>query len=231
MTNNKKILIVDDEASVRQLVSSYLKKEGYQVSEASDGDAAIDKARREHPDLVVLDLMLPGTGGLEVCRVLRAESDVFVLMLTARTEETDKLVGLGLGADDYLTKPFSPRELVARVKAILRRAGAGPAPPEKTLQAGPILIDHNRHIAAINGRELDLTAREFEILETLAARPGMVFTRERLLEQIWGYSYFGDPRVVDVHVAKLRKKVEDDPGSPRFIKTIRGVGYKLETGE
>lgn len=229
MTTRNKILVVEDEASVRKLVTSYLKKDGYEVIEADDGDKAIKTARREHPDLIVLDIMLPGIDGLEVCRVLRAESDVFVLMLTARTEETDKLVGLGIGADDYLTKPFSPRELVARVKAILRRART--EPEGEKLRAGPVLIDRGRHTASVGGRDLDLTAREFEILETLAARPAMVFTREQLLQQVWGYNYFGDPRVVDVHMAKLRKKVESDPAHPRLIKTVRGVGYKLEVKE
>lgn len=222
--------MVDDEASVRRLVTSYLKKEGYTVLEAADGATALAMARKEHPDMLVLDLMLPEVDGLEVCRILRAESDVFVLMLTAKTEETDKLVGLGLGADDYLTKPFSPRELVARVKAILRRA----QPKEERrglLHAGNLEVDMDRHIARAGGRDLDLTAREFEILAALMARPGMVFTRENLLEQVWGYSYFGDARVVDVHVAKLRKKIENDPSRPCFIKTVRGVGYKLEPCE
>ena len=222
--------MVDDEASVRRLVTSYLKKEGYTVLEAADGATALAMARKEHPDMLVLDLMLPEVDGLEVCRILRAESDVFVLMLTAKTEETDKLVGLGLGADDYLTKPFSPRELVARVKAILRRA----QPKEERrglLHAGNLEVDLDRHIARAGGRDLDLTAREFEILAALMARPGMVFTRENLLEQVWGYSYFGDARVVDVHVAKLRKKIENDPSRPCFIKTVRGVGYKLEPCE
>ena len=232
MSVARKILVVDDEASVRQLVNSYLKREGYQVLEAADGVTALKLARTEHPDLVVLDLMIPGMDGLEVCRILRSESDIFVIMLTARTEETDKLLGLGLGADDYLIKPFSPRELVARVKAILRRGqSAAAAPGRAVLRAGDIEIDPSRYVATVAGRKLELTAREFEILSQLAARPGMVFTREKLLEQVWGYNFFGDPRVVDVHVAKLRKKVEKDPAQPQYIKTVRGVGYKLETGE
>ena len=225
-TSEKKILVVDDEASVRRLISSYLNKEGYQVIEAADGDTALKLARREKPVLVVLDVMLPGIDGLEVCRILRSESDAYVLMLTARAEETDKLVGLGVGADDYLTKPFSPRELVARVRAILRRGkpvGAAAA----VARVGPMVIDPDRHTVTVDGKHLDLTAKEFEILNTLAARPGMVFTREQLLEQVWGYSYFGDPRVVDVHMAKLRKKIEENPQNPRYLKTVRGVGYKL----
>jgi len=223
------ILVVDDEASVRKLVVSYLKKEGFRVAEAADGHAAISTARKDHPDLIVLDLMIPGIDGIEVVRTLRAESDVFIIILSARTEETDKLVGLGIGADDYLTKPFSPRELVARIKAILRRGKD--AAPEEVVKAGDIVIDRGRHQATVAGRALDLTPREFEILDTLVARPGMVFTRDKLLEQIWGYNYFGDARVVDVHIAKLRKKLAKDAGGEYYIRTVRGIGYKLETGK
>ena len=222
---------MDDEASVRKLVISYLSREGYELREATDGPKALELARSWRPDLVVLDVMIPEIDGLDVCRILRSESDVFVLMLTARAEETDKLLGLGLGADDYLTKPFSPRELVARVKAILRRGQEQKAAREEVLHTGEFEIDSSRHEALVSGRKLDLTAREFEILRQLAARPGMVFTREKLLEMVWGYNYYGDPRVVDVHVAKLRKKVEKDPARPQYLKTVRGVGYKLETGK
>lgn len=251
--NQIKILVVDDEASVRKLVRSYLEREGFQVTEAADGKRAIDLASSEQPSLVVLDLMLPGVDGLEVCRSICGKTDASgapapaVLMLTARAEEADKLVGLGMGADDYLTKPFSPRELVARVKAILRRstgvagtetrASSGPAAPgaggvaeSVMIKAGPIEIDPARHEASIDSRRLDLTAREFEILEALAAEPGIVFSRERLLERVWGINYYGDPRVVDVHVAKLRKKLEPDASEPRYLITVRGVGYKLESG-
>ena len=225
--SGKKILVVDDEASVRKLVRSYLEREGFSVSEAADGVAALKLARRQQPALVVLDLMLPEIDGLEVCRILRGESDTFVLMLTAKTEEADKLVGLGLGADDYLTKPFSPRELVARVKAILRRSAA-PETAAVPLSAGPLTLDESRREVTVHRRRVELTAREFDILAHLLKRPGMVFTREHLLEQVWGYDFYGDPRVVDVHVAKLRKKIEDEPTNPRFIKTVRGIGYKLE---
>lgn len=248
--NDTKILVVDDEASVRKLVRSYLEKEGFQVVEAADGQRAIELAHSEQPALMVLDLMLPGVDGLEVCRSVCGETDASgnpspaVIMLTARAEEADKLVGLGMGADDYLTKPFSPRELVARVKAILRRsaapaAGTGAADAAAavqadgtsgtaTIKAGSIEIDPARHEAYIDGRRLDLTAREFEILEVLATDPGIVFSRERLLERIWGLNYYGDPRVVDVHMAKLRKKLEPDASEPRYLVTVRGVGYKLE---
>ncbi|MHB9111391.1 MAG: response regulator [Thermoleophilia bacterium] len=226
-----KILVVDDEASVRNLVRSYLVREGYDVIEAENGADALKQARTGHPDLLVLDLMIPEVDGLEVCRILRSEMDVFILMLTARTEETDKLLGLGLGADDYLTKPFSPRELVARVKAILRRRQGENATAARMVRAGPIEIDPSRHEVMVSGRVLDLTAREFEILSQLASHPGMVFTREKLLELVWGDDFYGDSRVIDVHVAKLRKKFETDPANPRYLITVRGVGYKLETGE
>jgi DNA-binding response OmpR family regulator len=226
-----KILVVDDEASVRNLVKSYLAREGYDLLEADNGADALKLARTEKPDLVILDLMIPEVDGLEVCRILRSETGIFIIMLTARTEETDKLLGLGLGADDYLTKPFSPRELVARVKAVLRRRPGESSSSANVVRAGPLEIDPSRHVATVSGRVLDLTAREFEILSQLASRPGMVFTREKLLEQVWGYDFYGDPRVVDVHVAKLRKKVEENPADPQYIQTVRGVGYKLETGE
>ena len=231
MSKGRKILVVDDEASVRKLVSSYLSREGYQVLESADGEDALKIARTQHPDLIVLDLMIPSMDGLEVCRILRSEMDIFIIMLTARIEETDKLLGLGLGADDYLTKPFSPRELVARVKAVLRRGRAPLASTQTILRAGAIEIDPERHLATAEGRVLDLTAREFDIISQLASRPGMVFTREKLLELVWGYDFYGDPRVVDVHVAKLRKKLEADSSRPKYIQTVRGVGYKLETGE
>lgn len=225
--DDNKILIVDDESSVRKLVRSYLEREGFEVLEAADGASAITLVRREHPALIVLDLMLPEVDGLEVCRAVCGEGGPLVLMLTARSEEADKLVGLGMGADDYLTKPFSPRELVARVKAILRRGARAESAMGAVLRAGPIEIDAERHLATLAGVELDLTAREFEILAALARDPGIVFTREQLLENVWGYDFFGDPRVVDVHMAKLRKKLEPDAAHPRFIQTIRGVGYKL----
>ena len=224
------ILVVDDESAVRKLVKTYLEREGFTVLEAADGSAAVNLARREKPDLVILDLMLPEIDGLEVCRILRSESDAFVLMLTAKADEADKLTGLGLGADDYLTKPFSPRELVARVRAILRRGAAGPA-GGKIINAGPIRVDRIGHEAAVEGKPLDLTAKEFEILLQLLRHPGMVYTRGQLLQQVWGYDFFGDVRVVDVHVAKLRKKIEADPANPKYIKTVRGIGYKLVTDE
>ncbi len=226
--SGERILVVDDEAPVRKLVRSYLEKEGYQVSEAADGLRAVELARSERPHLMVLDLMLPGKDGLEVCRAVCGDDGPLVIMLTARAEEADKLVGLGMGADDYLTKPFSPRELVARVKAVLRRGARGTSPAGDVLTVGPIEVDPRSHVATVDGRRLDLTAREFAILQVLARNAGIVLSREQILEDIWGGDYFGDPRVVDVHIAKLRKKLEPESGSPRFLKTIRGLGYKLE---
>lgn len=227
---DKKILVVDDEASVRKLVRSYLERDGFAVLEAADGVSAIEITNQQHPDLLVLDLMLPGVDGLEVCRRVCGEGGPMVLMLTARTEEADKLVGLGMGADDYLTKPFSPRELVARVKALLRRSAAKKTYSQAVIKAGPIEIDVNRHLVSVDGDELELTAREFDLLAELARNPGIVLSREQLLENVWGYSYFGDPRVVDVHIAKLRKKLEVDAAKPRYLQTVRGFGYKLESG-
>jgi two-component system, OmpR family, alkaline phosphatase synthesis response regulator PhoP len=231
------VLIVDDEPNLVDLVKSYLEREGFTVASASDGPAAVDAARRLRPDVVVLDLMLPGFDGLEVCRRLRQFSDAYVLMLTARTEEVDRVVGLEVGADDYLGKPFSPRELVARVKAMLRRprGGSGPShgratelPPARRF--GELAIDEARHEVTLVGRLLTLTAREFALLIALAAQPGRVFSRAQLLEQVWGAEFYDD-HVVDVHVANLRHKLEPDPAHPVYIETLRGVGYRLGVPE
>lgn len=223
-----KILVVDDERNLVELIAGYLRAEGYTVSAAFDGAAALEIARSERPDLVVLDVMLPELDGIEVCRRLRQFSDAYVLMLTARGEEIDKIVGLSVGADDYVTKPFSPRELVARVKAMLRRPRAQPAndgePPP--LRINGLVIAPASHEVTRGGEALSLTAREFALLEALAAHPGRVFTREQLLERVWGDEYYDD-HVVDVHVGNLRKKLEDDPADPRYIETVRGVGYRF----
>jgi two-component system alkaline phosphatase synthesis response regulator PhoP len=224
-----RVLVVDDEANLVELVQGYLSREGYRVLTAGDGYTALDLARDERPDLIVLDLMLPGLDGLEVCRRLRQFSDAYVLMLTARAEEVDKVVGLSVGADDYLTKPFSPRELVARVKAMLRRprstASAEPeAPPPQHL--GDLVIDRAGHEVLKRGVPLALTAREHALLATLAAHPGRVFTRAQLLERVWGSDFYDD-HVVEVHVGNLRRKLEDDPARPRWVQTVRGVGYRL----
>ncbi|NPV68150.1 MAG: response regulator transcription factor [Anaerolineae bacterium] len=222
------ILIVDDEPSIRQVVRAYLEAEGYTVHEAADGVQALAVFRRYQPDLVVLDVMLPGMGGLEVLQAIRRESDVYVMLLTARSEETDRVIGLTVGADDYLTKPFSPRELAARVKAILRRGRGGAASEEPVLAFRHVRIDSQRYQVWRDDVEIPLTALEFKLLRTLAAYAGMVLSREQLLEQVWGYDFYGDPRVVDVHVGRIRQKLEADPANPRHIVTVRGVGYKFE---
>ena len=230
MTEPPTALVVDDERRLRDLVQSYLEQEGFRVVAAGDGLAALDLARQHHPTVVVLDLMLPGLDGLEVCRRLRTFSDAYVIMLTARAEEVDRVVGLEVGADDYLTKPFSPRELVARVRAMLRRPRQGTAaapdlpPPQRF---GSLLIDHARREVTLAGQPLALTPLEFALLTALAAHPGRVFTRAQLLERVWGDDYFGDDHVVDVHIANLRKKLGDDPAGPRTIETVRGVGYRF----
>ncbi|HEX2729681.1 MAG TPA: response regulator transcription factor [Rubrobacteraceae bacterium] len=227
------VLVVDDEKNLVNLLRGYLEREGFEVHEALDGPAALEVARRVRPDLIVLDWMLPGLDGPQVLSELRRFSDAYVIMLTARSEEVDKIVGLSAGADDYLTKPFSPGELVARVRAMLRRprggasGGAETPSAEAPLEFGEMSMDLGRREVRLRGEEVSLTALEFDLLSALASRPGMVFTRRQLLERVWGETYFGDDHVVDVHVANLRKKVEDDPASPRYVRTVRGVGYRF----
>jgi DNA-binding response OmpR family regulator len=238
MTAPATILVVDDEERLRELLRGYLAQAGFKVLQAADGPQALALVRAHNPDLLVLDLMLPGLDGLEVCRQLRTFSDAYVLMLTARAEEIDRVVGLEVGADDYLTKPFSPRELVARVRAMLRRPRGGGEPGERTtapgqpeaLVLGSLLIDEARHEATLDGVPLPLTTTEYDLLIALARHPGRAFTRAQLLEQVWGADYFGDDHVVDVHIANLRRKLGEDPAQPRLIETIRGVGYRLKTG-
>lgn len=224
----EKILVVDDERSIVELVSFNLRKEGFQVLAAADGLEAVRLAREEKPDLIILDVMLPGLDGFEVCRILRKEMPVPILMLTARKEEVDRVVGLELGADDYVTKPFSPRELVARVRAILRRSARRPElEEEKILSAGELAVDLARRKVTVGNRMVDLTYTQFELLKHLMSNPGRVFSREALVERVWGYSYYGDVRTVDVHIRHLREKIEREPGSPQFIETVRGVGYRF----
>jgi two-component system alkaline phosphatase synthesis response regulator PhoP len=226
MTDGREhILVVDDEPAIQELVRFTLEREGFRVTGASDGWEALLVARRERPDLVVLDLMLPGLSGEEVCRALRAEMDVPVLMLTARKEESDRVHGLELGADDYVTKPFSPRELAARVRAILRRTrGRDPVTPSP---ADALLVDVERRRVTVDGQPVELTYTEFELLRTLKAHPGRVFGREELLSRVWGQDFYGDTRTVDVHIRHLREKLNEDPTHPRFIETVRGVGYRF----
>jgi len=222
-TATVQILVVDDEAPIVELVRGYLAREGWLVDVATDGSTAIDRARATRPDVVVLDLMLPGLDGIEVCRRLRTFSDAYVLMLTARSEEIDRIVGLSVGADDYLVKPFSPRELVARIKAMLRRprAAVSSAPPRG------LEIDEARHDVRVDDSSVELTATEFGILAALARDPGIVVSRSALLDRVWGPEYVGDDHLVDVHVANLRRKLGDDPAAPRFVETVRSVGYRL----
>jgi DNA-binding response OmpR family regulator len=218
-----RILVVDDEQPIRELVRGYLAREGHEVTEAADGPGAVAAFEVQQPDLVVLDVMLPGFDGLEVCRRLRATSDAYVLMLTARGEEIDRIVGLEVGADDYLVKPFSPRELVARVKALLRRPRA--ARPQ-ALPAG-LEVDLGRRRVAVDGEEVPLTYLEFELLAALARELGMVVPRSDLLERVWGAQYGADDHLLDVHLAKLRRKLGDTAAAPRFIETVRGAGLRL----
>jgi two-component system, OmpR family, alkaline phosphatase synthesis response regulator PhoP len=221
-----KILVVDDEPLITRTVQAYLEREGFTVQAAADGPAVLKLVRSFRPDLVVLDIMLPGMDGLEVLRRLRQESEVYVLMLTARTEETDKIVGLTMGADDYLTKPFSPRELAARIKAILRRGRSAPA--VEVFVSRHLRIDPDAHQVWKDGALVELTSIEFGLLRALAQNRGHVLSREQLIEHVWGHDYFGDDRVVDVHMGRLRKKLEDDPESPHLLVTVRGAGYRLE---
>ncbi len=217
------ILVVDDEEHIRELATLYLEKEGYSVVTAPDGRAALDAIEKQHPNLVVLDIMLPGMSGFDVCRKLRADSEIPILMLTARNEDIDKIVGLELGADDYLTKPFNPREMVARVKAILRRFEGGRR-AGAVIQFGPLVVDKQRREARAGESQLQLRTKEFELLAALAENGGIVLTREQLLDQVWGYSFYGETRTVDVHVQHVRARLA---GTGVGIQTVRGVGYKL----
>lgn len=231
-----RILVIDDETALVELVRSYLEREQYEVLTASDGRAALDLVRTAQPDLVVLDVMLPVLDGIEVCRQLRQFSDAYVILLTARAEEIDKILGLAVGADDYLTKPFSPRELVARIKARLRRPRqvANVLPTSSTLPDdtpapqhwGNLAIDEAQHEVTLRGQPVELTAREFALLLALARHPGRVFTRPQLLERVWGDAYY-DEHVVDVHIGNLRKKLEADPAHPEYLETVRGVGFRF----
>ena len=226
----EKILVVDDERNISELLKYNLEKEGYEVIIAYDGFEAVNLAKQNHPDLIILDIMLPGQGGLEVCRILRKETRIPIIMATAKVEEIDKILGLELGADDYVSKPFSPRELVARVKAVLRRTSAK-AEEKDELVFEDLAINLVKHQVSLKGAEVELKPKEFDLLKLLATSPGKVFTRDTLLEQLWGYDYLGDTRTVDVHMRRLRQKIEADPASPRLLKTIHGIGYKFQHEE
>jgi len=223
-----RILVVDDEAPIVDLVRGYLEREGFVVESAADGPSAVEAVRTSAPDVVILDVMLPGLDGIEVCRRIRTFSNAYVLMLTARGEEIDRIMGLTVGADDYLVKPFSPRELVARVKALLRRP-LTPAEPPVAIPAG-LDLDSARRVVRVDGTVVDVTTIEFDLLAVLIRDPGVVIGRQALLDRVWGPEFVADDHLIDVHIGNLRRKLGDDPTRPRFIETVRGVGYRLREG-
>lgn len=229
------VLVVDDELTLQETIAFQLTRQGYEVVVSSDGEDALEKARAHHPDLIILDIMLPKLDGFEVCRILRQEMNTPILMLTARDDEIDRVVGLEVGADDYLTKPFSMRELLARVKALLRRvrlikeeANVVKEQDSEVLHIGGLVIDLNRHEIRRNNEVINLKPKEYELLICLAKHPGRVYSREMLLEQIWGWEYIGNSRTVDVHIRWLREKIEEDPANPRHLITVRSAGYRFE---
>lgn len=222
-----RILVVEDEESLADTVRYNLEREGYAVAVAADGRKALERFRAEGPSLVILDLMLPEMSGLDVCRQIRQISNVPIIMVTAKDSEADKVSGLELGADDYVTKPFSVRELVSRVRAHLRRAGMHAAQPEDVLNGGPVSLDVARHEVLVRGQSVGFPPKEFELLEAFLRRPGRLLTRDFLIEEVWGAGYFGDTKTLDVHVKRLRKKVEQDPHQPKHLLTVRGLGYKF----
>jgi DNA-binding response OmpR family regulator len=223
----RRVLVVDDEPHIRAVLRGYLEAEGFDVVEAADGQTALDEVRAHSPDLVLLDVMMPGLDGLEVLRRLRTFSDVFVILVTARAEEVDTLVGLGVGADDYVTKPFSAREVVARAKAVLRRGRGEGAAEAEVDRFEDLVVDRAGREVLRHGQPVRLSSLEFDLLAALAAAPGRVFSRRQLLEQVWGYDFYGDERVVDVHIRSLRALLDDDASAPELIATVRGVGYKF----
>ena len=224
-----RVLVVEDEESISDPLSYLLRQEGFEVAVAATGPDGLAEFERSGADIVLLDLMLPGMSGTEVCRSLRASSSVPVIMLTAKDSEIDKVVGLELGADDYVTKPFSARELMARVRAVLRRRGGEPeATSPAALQAGPVRMDVERHVVTVDGQHVQLPLKEFELLELLLRNAGRVLTRSQLIDRVWGADYVGDTKTLDVHVKRLRAKIEPDPGAPQHLLTVRGLGYKLE---
>jgi two-component system response regulator RegX3 len=226
-----RVLVVEDEESFSDALSYMLRKEGFEVAVAATGPDALDSFDRAGADLVLLDLMLPGLPGTEVCRELRTKSNVPVIMLTAKDSEVDKVVGLELGADDYVTKPFSSRELVARIRAVLRRRGDVEELTPPTLEAGPVRMDVERHVVTVSSREVPLPLKEFELLEVLLRNAGRVLTRMQLIDRVWGADYVGDTKTLDVHIKRLRAKIEPAPSTPRFINTVRGLGYNFEPDE
>lgn len=232
LVTRDKILIIEDEKEIAELIRDYLLREGYEVFMAHDGEQGLHDFRKYEPSLVILDIMLPGLDGMEICRLMRNESNIPILMLSAKQSEVDKILSLGLGADDYVTKPFSPGELVARVKAQLRRYTllAPPLAAQGTLKFNQLEIDSKGYNVYFAGNKVDMSAKEFEILHFLANHPQQVFTREQIFHHIWGYNEFGDINTVTVHIRRIREKIEPEPGRPRYIKTVWGVGYKFAGG-
>jgi two-component system alkaline phosphatase synthesis response regulator PhoP len=228
----ERVLIIEDELNIIELVAYNLEKEGWLVSKAQTGEEGLEKIEEEHPDIILLDLMLPGIDGMEICRRTRQNKltkDIPIIILTAKAEEADRVLGLESGADDYVTKPFSPRELVARIRAVLRRADKNFSETEdkETIILGPIKMDLRQHKVLVDNNEIDLTPKEFDLLHLLMSHPGRAFSREYLLENLWGYEFFGDTRTVDVHVRRLRQKIEENPAQPYWLETVRGVGYRI----
>lgn len=223
-----RVLVVEDEESYSDALAYVLGKEGYEVAVAGTGPEALEEFDRSGADIVLLDLMLPGVSGTEVCRQLRQTSNVPVIMVTAKDDEVDKIVGLELGADDYVTKPYSPRELVARIRAVLRRGTETDDAPSTTLESGPVRMDVERHLVTVDGKDLGLPLKEFELLELFLRNSGRVLTRAQLIDRVWGADYVGDTKTLDVHVKRLRAKIEDDPADPRLLHTVRGLGYKYD---
>jgi len=223
------VLVVDDEVALAGVVAGYLEREGFTVVQAHDGPTAVSLAESSRPDLIVLDVMLPGFDGVEVCRRVRTFTDAYIIMLTARDEEVDKIVGLSVGADDYLVKPFSPRELIARVRAMLRRPRSVPVSPSVTT-VGDLVVDQESRTVTVAGAPVELTRTEFDLLATMAARPRLAFSRRQLIDEVWGADWYGDEHLVDVHVGHLRRKLGDDATEPRYVRTVRGVGYGMGPG-
>jgi DNA-binding response OmpR family regulator len=232
VSESLRVLVVDDEVPLTQVVGSYLEREGFVVAVAHTGPDAVAEARASEPVLIVLDVMLPGFDGIEACRQIRQFSDAYIIMLTARDEEVDKILGLSMGADDYLVKPFSPRELIARARAMLRRPRVSVAGPsgKQAVTVGGLTVDTEARTAVVDDIEIDLTRTEFDLLAALASRPKAAFTRRQLIDSVWGPGWYGDEHVVDVHVGHLRTKLGDDASDPRFIRTVRGVGYGMVAG-
>ena len=226
---SRRVLIIEDDADAAGVLEAYLRRENYDVVITGDGLSGLDMAHRWKPDLILLDVMLPGMSGMEVCRKLREVSSVPIIMLTAKDSELDKVLGLELGADDYVTKPYSARELIARIRAVLRRRSAETdSATESVLQGGPVRMDIDRHVVTVNGEEISMPLKEFELLEILLRNVGRVMTRGQLIERVWGAVYVGDTKTLDVHIKRLRSKIEPDSSAPQYVVTVRGLGYKFE---